>query len=191
MNEKELTARIKELREKSGWSQELLAEKTKLSLRTIQRIESGKVTPRGNTLLKLKEVLNDELPLINIETHTERKNLLTILNLSALSYIAFPILNFILPGIIWLASPLKTANFNNKAKKVILTQILWSTTLIVGFFIINYINILQIKADGTISATRVYASQWLFIAWVALMYLINLILIISKTLRASIHHKDL
>lgn len=41
MKNKELAQKIKSLRNRKGFSQEELAEKTGLSLRTIQRIENG------------------------------------------------------------------------------------------------------------------------------------------------------
>ena len=44
MKNKGLEKRVKELRNRKGMSQELLAEKSGLSLRTIQRIENGKIT---------------------------------------------------------------------------------------------------------------------------------------------------
>jgi len=51
---------LKELREQKGWSQELLAEYSGLSKRTIQRIESGANTTDGfrnsNTLLRSNDL---------------------------------------------------------------------------------------------------------------------------------------
>jgi len=63
-----LGQRIKELRISKGYSQELLASKTDLNIRTIQRIESGESVPRGDTLNRLSEVLDvslDEIILNN------------------------------------------------------------------------------------------------------------------------------
>ncbi|MGQ7869024.1 helix-turn-helix domain-containing protein [Sunxiuqinia sp. sy24] len=50
--------RIKELRETKGLSQEELSEKTGVSLRTIQRIESGESVPRGSTLRTITSSLD-------------------------------------------------------------------------------------------------------------------------------------
>jgi transcriptional regulator with XRE-family HTH domain len=50
MNHLNLAERVKELRNRKGISQELLAEQSGLSLRTIQRIENNETVPRGETL---------------------------------------------------------------------------------------------------------------------------------------------
>ena len=53
----ELSKRIKELRLKRGMSQDQLADVSGLSLRTIQRVESGDNIPRGDTLSRLATAL--------------------------------------------------------------------------------------------------------------------------------------
>lgn len=53
----ELSRRIKELRLKRGMSQDQLADISGLSLRTIQRVESGQNIPRGDTLSRLASAL--------------------------------------------------------------------------------------------------------------------------------------
>lgn len=50
MNQPELGKKIAELRKAKGLTQEELVEKCNLSVRTLQRIESGEVTPRSYTL---------------------------------------------------------------------------------------------------------------------------------------------
>ncbi len=183
MNTNTLSSNIKAHRINNGWSQELLAEKTGLNLRTIQRIESG-TNPTGNTLLKLKEVL----PLENKSNDKNDKkpsiNLITILNLSALLYWMFPVFNIITPGIIWMANPYKTRFFNQQALGSLLIQTVWSIMLISVFFIIKYLSTLSLQANGTVSATRVFATEWTIIFWVAAMYLLNLGIIIFRTIRA-------
>lgn len=49
---------IKELREQKGISQEKLSEESGVSLRTIQRIESGECTPRESSLKTIAKSLN-------------------------------------------------------------------------------------------------------------------------------------
>jgi len=56
--------RLKELRNQKGMSQEVLADISGLSLRTIQRIENGETNPTGESLKRLSNALNvnpDEL----------------------------------------------------------------------------------------------------------------------------------
>jgi transcriptional regulator with XRE-family HTH domain len=50
MNQPELGKRIADLRKSKGFTQEELVEKCNLNVRTLQRIESGEVTPRIYTL---------------------------------------------------------------------------------------------------------------------------------------------
>jgi transcriptional regulator with XRE-family HTH domain len=97
MENSELQKRVKELRIKQGLSQEELAEKTGLSLRTIQRIENGESIPRGDTLKRLSIALQstpDDLIDWQIQ---EDNNILKILSLSQLGFLAFPILGIIIP----------------------------------------------------------------------------------------------
>jgi transcriptional regulator with XRE-family HTH domain len=50
MNQPELGKKIAELRKAKGLTQEELVEKCNLSVRTLQRIESGEVMPRSYTI---------------------------------------------------------------------------------------------------------------------------------------------
>lgn len=50
MTQPELGKKIAELRKAKGFTQEELVEKCNLSVRTLQRIESGEVTPRNYTM---------------------------------------------------------------------------------------------------------------------------------------------
>lgn len=56
VNEK-LAQGVKELRKRKGLSQEDLAEKSGLSLRTIQRVENKETEPTGETLKRISSVL--------------------------------------------------------------------------------------------------------------------------------------
>ncbi|MBF9143394.1 helix-turn-helix domain-containing protein [Hymenobacter properus] len=51
-------ARIQALRKSKGYSQELLAEQSGVSLRTIQRVEQGETVPRGHTVQALATALD-------------------------------------------------------------------------------------------------------------------------------------
>lgn len=91
MNTTQLLDRIKNYRNQKGLSQEELAEKTGLSLRTIQRIENEESIPRGDSLQRLATVLE-----MNIEDLTEKKftedskEPLFAMNLGAFSFLLFP-----------------------------------------------------------------------------------------------------
>ena len=75
MNNQNLAIRIKDLRKRKGLSQENLSEESKLSLRTIQRIESGTVTPRAYTIKQISEALGFDFFKVydDPDTYTEEK----------------------------------------------------------------------------------------------------------------------
>ena len=58
MRQPELGIRLTELRQKKNWTQEELVEACNVSVRTIQRIESGEVTPRTSTIKILLTALD-------------------------------------------------------------------------------------------------------------------------------------
>lgn len=94
---------IKELRLKKGITQEELAAKTDISVRTIQRIENGEVDPRAYTLQSIAVALEvDFLVLNNSEvdaTLVEEKSSnkwLPLLHLSGLLLLIIP------PILVWI-----------------------------------------------------------------------------------------
>lgn len=93
----DLSKRVKELRARRGLSQEQLAEKSGLSLRTIQRIENGETVPRGDTLRRLTVALQVSPDEIIDWQIFEDKNVLTMLSLSQLGFLVFPLLGIIIP----------------------------------------------------------------------------------------------
>lgn len=61
METKNLGLRLKELRAIRGMSQEYLAEESKVSLRTIQRIENNESEPTGETVKRIANALDVQL----------------------------------------------------------------------------------------------------------------------------------
>ena len=89
---------IKQLRLKKGITQEELAARTELSVRTIQRIESGEVDPRAYTLQAIAEALE-----VDFETFAESEiskdetdKWIPLLHLSGLLLMIIP------PIILWI-----------------------------------------------------------------------------------------
>ena len=124
---------LKKIREKRNLTQEELAEKSGISVRTIQRIEAG-TTPKGYTLKTLAESLDvSEKDLLASETIKEEividevidtteenhslfnSGLIKIINLSSLPFVWLPIANFLLPLLIM---------FFTKEKSPIVKQII-------------------------------------------------------------------
>jgi transcriptional regulator with XRE-family HTH domain len=58
MKQPDLGKKISELRKAKGWTQEELVEKCNISVRTIQRIETGEVTPRSYTVKTILTALD-------------------------------------------------------------------------------------------------------------------------------------
>ena len=103
-----LADQLKTIRKHKGYSQQRLAEKSGLSLRTVQRVENGETQPRGDTLIRLTDALDVNPNEIMEWKKKEDKTYLSILNLSAFSFMLFPILNIIIPLILWIRRLCKT-----------------------------------------------------------------------------------
>lgn len=138
MDAKELGNRIQILRKEKGMTQEELAEKTGLSVRTVQRIENGEVDPRSYTLHQIAEALGvDITDLTKITTveyrkpsDAETKKWLGILHFSGLFVLLLP------PLIIWILKRDTYPAMNEQAKDVLNFQIsmwlyLFSSVLLV------------------------------------------------------------
>jgi len=103
--------KISETRKSKGLTQEELAEKSKMNLRTIQRIESSDSTPRGKTLNLICDVLEINLEdLRNIESQNRKRTLINIIINAAF---LIP-LNIILMSIIGYLTLDSEANMNSR-----------------------------------------------------------------------------
>lgn len=125
MKNTDISKKLKELRSRKGLSQEQLSDIAKINLRTVQRIESGETEPRGDTLKRIALALNitpDEL--IDWAEH-EDNGFLSFLNLSALCFIAFPLLGIIVPLAIWMLKKDRIKNINQLGKSLVNFQITW------------------------------------------------------------------
>ncbi|MBI9033651.1 MAG: helix-turn-helix domain-containing protein [Bacteroidales bacterium] len=99
MNTNNLGKRIQELRKLNGITQEELAEKTNLSVRTIQRIENGETDPRNYTLQTIAQALHVEIKDLiensdqqpqKATTESQNKTWLALLHLSGLFCFLLP-----------------------------------------------------------------------------------------------------
>ncbi|MEF9479342.1 helix-turn-helix domain-containing protein [Chryseobacterium sp. 1B4] len=146
-------SRLKAIREQKNLTQEELSEKSKISVRTIQRIESG-TEPKGHTLRALAQVLeieesellhtraqsineNTELEKTDEENKDPRINYsyIKIINLSSLIFTLLPPLNIFVPLILMF-----TLKQNNSlARQIISVQMIWTVmapiTFMLGIFL--------------------------------------------------------
>lgn len=130
-------SKLKAIRENKNLTQEELSEKSKISVRTIQRIESG-TEPKGHTLRALAKALEiqenslhdtgviiekgdekteakEELPALNY-------SLIKVINLSSLLFVILPPLNVLVPLLLMFTMKQK----NTIVKQIISVQILWT-----------------------------------------------------------------
>lgn len=121
---------IKNIREQFGYTQAELAQKTSLSLRTVQRLESSNKEPKGHTLKVLSDVFDID-PLMlqekfqSIEdTQNSEKTSIQLLNLSILSFIGIPFGNLIFPFIIWRKNR-SSKLVDEVGRRIINFQIIW------------------------------------------------------------------
>ena len=176
MDKNHLSIKLKALRHQKGMSQEVLADTSGLSLRTIQRIENGDTNPTGDSLKRLANALNinpDELIDWAIK---EDNSYLVYLNLSALTFLFFPLLGIIVPFMLWTAKKDKIKNINTLGRDLINFEITWTILLFFmpfSLFILSKVGVLHSFSLNTLFITTV------------IMYVINLLFVLLNTFRIS------
>ncbi len=180
-------------RKKKGLTQEELASLTNLTVRTIQRIESGATQPRSFTLKAIAGVL--EIP-FDAFTATEpvceeqvppghpdkvgntTHHFLQLFCLSCFSYLVIPYLHFLLPRHLLKRqgeTPLQCRQF---AQQVIRTQLVWTVALHLLLLLTLAYNLLQATYGN-----RQYIVSYL---WIVLgLYLVNAAIIGAAMVRAK------
>jgi len=129
-------SKLKKNREKLNLTQEELSDKSGISIRTIQRIESGN-EPKGHTLkilaktlgIKENELLKKEEAQIEIKS-----TLIKIINLSSLPFTIIPPANIIIPLVIMFAKK----QFNPLGKQIVSIQILWLIFAVIIFMLSSF-----------------------------------------------------
>jgi len=128
-----------------GFTQNTLAGATGLSLRTIQRLESGNNEPKGHTLTVLAKAFNIEPSELKrsfqpIEgTNDDEQLAISLINLSALTFLFFPLGNILFPYLIW-----KQNRENSKAdeagRRILNFQIIWTALLFLSLIIAPFLD---------------------------------------------------
>lgn len=177
MKNKDLARKVKELRNRSGISQELLADNSGLSLRTIQRIENGETQPTGESIKRLANgLMVTPNELIDWQI-IEDDRVLLLLNMSQLTFLAFPLLGILIPMIIWIYKKDKIKDVDRVGKSILNFQISWTLLLFFIPMIVFIVTRLQFLTN---------ISFFGIIIVIASMYLINVIMVLVNTLRY--HH---
>lgn len=133
-------SKLKIVREQKNLTQEELSEKSGISVRTIQRIESG-IAPKGHTLKALSktlEILETELTYKTEENRVVEKpeelivksqteigidfQKIKLINLSSILFVMLPPLNILVPLLLFYALKQK----NHLTRQIISLQIIWT-----------------------------------------------------------------
>lgn len=122
----ELGIKIKELRKLKGWTQETLAEFSKLNLRTIQRIENNKSVPRGYSLKAVCESLEVDMQDLIESCKITNNAYLVNFQLSVLLFLVIPFGNISLPYVLWLSKKDSITDLEEMGKNLLNFQIIWS-----------------------------------------------------------------
>ena len=135
--------KIRQMRINAGFSQNELAERTQLSLRTIQRIENSETAPRGDSLKRIsvalgitaqdlmsEEVLTGERTQTVQNQEKDDKWVTLALRISPLTYLINPLLAVLSPLVIWKLFEDKYSRLKPEGRKVTEIQLTW--LIIVG-----------------------------------------------------------
>ena len=177
MNNLNLALRVKELRNRKGFSQEILAEESSLSLRTIQRIENNETIPRGDTLKRLAIALDTSPNEIIDWKIQEDQNYLRLMSLASLWFLIFPLLGVIIPLIMWIQKKDTLKNVNELGVSILNFQITWN---IISSIILIFLSIVFSGSDGWD-----FLSLLVVLSPLIILYLYNFIVIISNTIKIS------
>lgn len=189
MKNNELAKKVKELRTRKGLSQEILAENSGLSLRTIQRIENGESEPRGDSLKRLALALGITPDEIIDWAPEENNGFLAALNLSVLTFIVFPLLGLLVPLILWISRKDKIKGLNEVAKRIINFQVTWNIALFAGYGLIFLSATMKLNFSHEINAGIIQSGLFINLIWIVFLYLYNVILVILNTFRINNYKK--
>lgn len=126
-------SKLRKIRQQKNLTQEELAEKSGISIRTIQRIEAG-TTPKGQTLKILMTSLEVSEEELLESAKAEQQNDITLIkwiNFSSLLFTLIPPANILVP----LAIMFWKKEWNRLAKQILTIQILWTIGAFVLFML--------------------------------------------------------
>lgn len=159
-------------RKLKGQTQESLADKTQVTVRTIQRIEKGEVNPHLQTIKLLAAALeievNDLLPLENPKEEAVKKKWLLLLHATPLLGLILPLSNILVPLFLWIHKREDNEIYNRHGVKVLNFQI--TITLLA---ILSLVALLTIEKWGFLFFIS-------FVPICVLIILANIIYVVKK-----------
>ena len=184
-------------RKGNGFSQEALAECSGVSLRTIQRVERGATIPRGHTAQALAAALGVSLATLQTPDapgvagppgaapalRTD-PDVLQLLNLSALSFLLLPLLNLLVPWLVWRTRRHDTAHAADVGRRVLGFQVLWQVG---SFFVFLLLVAVQLVAARTYHVVL----PGLFVGGLVFLYALNVCTVVYYAVRLRAGHLNL
>lgn len=178
----QLGDKIARLRKRKGLTQEELANRTNLTVRTIQRIEANASTPQSFSLKAIARALDLEYEdlvtaataaPVNLVAHSpeDQRHFLQFFTLSCFSYLVIPWVHFLIPLYLLKKKPGISAEAIAFARKVIRQQIYWVILLHLLILLVLAYNIIAVKISGNKQLSINFL--WPFFT----MYLLNAILL--------------
>ncbi|GGG40923.1 hypothetical protein GCM10011344_47240 [Dokdonia pacifica] len=157
-------------RKRKGYTQEQLSEETKVTVRTIQRIEKGDVTPHLKTIKLLADALQIEVDdLVVLENPKEediQKKWLILLHSTPFLGFIIPLSNILFPLFLWIHKREDNSIYDTHGRKIINFQISMSI-----LYLLSLITLVTIEKWGF----------FFFIAVIPFSMLIMLINIVKVT----------
>jgi XRE family transcriptional regulator, regulator of sulfur utilization len=192
-----LGSKVLSARKSKGLTQEQLAERATVTVRTIQRIESDDSIPRDYTLKAIAGALsmpfeefitvpsacllcsNDASLLLSEDTPVKRQescHFLQMLNLSAFSYLVVPFVHFIIPLLLLKKRKSKDGEMQTTGQKIIRQQIYWTIST---HFLLLLTLIYNLVQSTLFDKQSLLNYLWIF----AGMYVINAVIIFATALK--------
>lgn len=182
-----LHQKIVTARKKKGLTQEQLADLSNITVRTIQRIESGETTPRAYTVKTIAAVLDTSFEELTAEATSSNEEIdmaasfskyskedkihfLKMLCLSCFSYLVIPFIHFLVPVYLLKKYQAKDPALIAFSRKLIRGQLYWQCALSLLLF--------STLAYNMIKVTYFQKTQVInYLLPFFMMYIINAILI--------------
>tara|TARA_R110002096_G_scaffold434442_1_gene655970 strand:+ start:3606 stop:4196 length:591 start_codon:yes stop_codon:yes gene_type:complete len=170
------TENLKQHRVSRGLSQEKLADIADVSLRTIQRLESGESEPRGDTVIRIAKALDIPPGDLLQYKKMEDRSYLKALHISAFSFLLFPLLGVLLPFFLWITKKDQIDGVDCNGKQIVNFQITWSLLLFTS--LIGYFIWFRYSFSFVTEISFSVAQSYMFVLYsiVGVLYLYNLII---------------
>lgn len=128
-----ISQKILHIRKQQGLTQEQLADRANVTVRTIQRIESGESVPRAYTIKTLAEALGTSYEALMDGTAEQpmsfdaamEKHLLKTMCLSCFTYLVIPWFHFLIPAYLLRKSGISHPVHTRFARRVVMQQVNW------------------------------------------------------------------